>query len=113
MSLKLAHVGHDAELMRTRSLVLCDAGFSVDEAYTLEGALELTEFVHALVICHTLPERSRAQLIAAAREIRGLMPIICVQLQPSEAAPDGCIAAENAPLSILEAVVSTMKTGQA
>ena len=117
MVLKIAHVGYDQALMRTRSLVLRDAGFSVDEAYSLSDALTLTEFVHALLICHTLPETSRILLIAAVRENRGLMPIFCVRLlrseTPCEALPDGCIEVESDPLAILDAVASAMAMGQA
>lgn len=51
---RIAHAGHDRVLMKMRSVVLRDAGFSVDEADTLRAVLTLVEVADALLICHTL-----------------------------------------------------------
>jgi DNA-binding response OmpR family regulator len=108
---RIAHVGHDRVLMKRRSTTLRDAGFSVDEAYTLGTALNSAEAVDALLICHTLPNPDKARLVSAVRYDRGAMPIICVNSYQSEVQPEGCIGVENIPLAILDAIASATQMG--
>src|SRR5260370_17449120 len=98
---RIAHVGHDRVLVKRRSTTLRDAGFSVDEAYTLGTALKSAEAVDALLICHTLPNPDKARLVSAVRYDRVAMPIICVNSNQSAVQPQACILLANISLPLL------------
>jgi len=110
---KIAHIGHDRELMKTRSLVLRAAGFSVEEAYSFGTALTLVEAVDALLICHTWPGTDKTRLVGAVRDNRSPIPIICVNSYQSQAHPDGCLSADKTPLAILDAIAAATRMGLA
>jgi len=61
----LLSVGYDPLLMRTRSFVLRQAGFTVDEAYNLNGALGLlmSDSIDAVLLCHTVPKDKQRSFI--------------------------------------------------
>jgi CheY-like chemotaxis protein len=102
----LLSVGYDPLLMRTRSLLLRQAGFSVDEAYNLNGALGLlkTDSIDAVLLCHTIPKDKQHLFIAAARGLRRLLPIICIQAHDHDGRQQGCVSVGSDPVELLEAI---------
>jgi len=102
----LLSVGYDPLLMRTRSFVLREAGFTVDEAYNLNGALGLlmSDSIDAVLLCHTVPKDKQRSFIAAAHRERRLLPIICIKSQDHEGNQQGCLSVGSDPDELLEAV---------
>jgi DNA-binding response OmpR family regulator len=102
----LLSVGYDPLLMRTRSFVLRQAGFTVDEAYNLSGALGLlmSDSIDAVLICHTVPKDKQRSFIAAARRERRLLPIICIKAQDHEGQQQDCVSVGSDPDELLEAI---------
>jgi DNA-binding response OmpR family regulator len=109
----LLSVGYDPILMRSRSLVLRDAGFRVDEAYNVRGALDLvtSDSVDALVICHTLCKDDQRRLISGAREARRLLPIVCITTQGHELPEQGCVSVESDPVELVKSVRQALGDG--
>jgi len=89
------------------------AGFTVDEAYSVADVLRLLrdDWVDILVICHTVPLNEQEQLIAALREVRELLPVICIAASEYEVWKDvraDCVNVQNSPVPLIHAVRSIM-----
>ena len=99
-------VGKDRHLMWSRSMILRTAGYSVDEAYTVEAAIKLVDqdSIDAMLICHTVPGREQNLLISTVRSQRRLMPILCIKAYVFETTPKTSIAVENDPDALLNAL---------
>jgi hypothetical protein len=99
-------VGANPALMASRSLILRGAGFLVEEAYTVEKAINLVEAdsIDAMLICHTIARNDRQILISAVREKRRLMPILCLRSSAYESVPRTCTAVDNDPEVFLHTV---------
>ena len=99
-------VGNDPTLMSSRSLLLRNAGFLVEEAYTVEKAITLVEAdsIDAVLICHTIPKEKQRILISFVRENRRLMPILCIRSYAYETAPWTCTAVDKDPEMLLKVV---------
>lgn len=102
----LLSVGYDPLLMRTRSFILRQAGFTVDEAYNLNGALGLlmSDSIDAVLLCHTVPKDKQHSFISAARRERRLLPIICIKGQDHEGQQQDCVSVGSDPDELLEAI---------
>lgn len=103
---RILSVGNDHHLLPLRSMVLESAGFDVIEAYSVNDALRLaqSDAVDLVLICHTVPKQEQKRLIAAIRERRRLMPVLCVIAHDFAMAADNCIITDNAPQLLLEAL---------
>jgi DNA-binding NtrC family response regulator len=103
---RILSVGHDHHLLSLRSIILESAGFDVIEAYSVSDALRLaqSDAVDLVLICHTLPKPEQKRLIAAIRERRRLMPVLCVIAHDFVIAADSCIITDNAPHLLLDAL---------
>jgi CheY-like chemotaxis protein len=99
-------VGNNPSLMASRTLILRGAGYLVEEAYTVDKAINLVaeDFIDAMLICHTVPRKGQQILISAARRKRSLMPILCLRSYDYESVPRTCIAVDNDPEALLNAV---------
>jgi CheY-like chemotaxis protein len=99
-------VGNNPILMSSRSLLLRNAGYAVDETYTVDKAISLLEAdsIDAVLICHTVPKHDQQVLIAAIREKRRLMPVLCIRFNGYETAPRTCVAVDNDPEVLLNSV---------
>jgi DNA-binding response OmpR family regulator len=97
-------VGYDRELIHVRSLVLRSAGFVVDEAHNLQGALCLVQLdsMEVLLLCHTVPRVERGYFIADVREMKPSLPIVCIKAHPHELRVPGCLSVENDPVALLK-----------
>jgi len=99
-------VGKDHGLMSSRSMILRSAGYSVDEAYTVETAMKLVDqdSIDAALVCHTVPKPDQNVLISIIRTKRRLMPILCIQATVFTTVPRTRIPVENDPESLLNAL---------
>jgi DNA-binding response OmpR family regulator len=80
----LLSVGSDPDLMTTRSMVLRQAGYAVETAMTVRTAMPL--FVSGdfdlVIICASIPEGQRIQLISAIKSKRPLAMIMIDDVVP-------------------------------
>ena len=92
--------------MTIRTLLLQASGYMVHEAYERTGAVSRAQCdtVDVLLICHTVPKSERRWLVTNVREKRSLLPILCLTLGIYEVVGDGCIAVENDPEELLNAL---------
>lgn len=100
-------VGNDPTLMASRTLILRGAGYFVEEAYTVDKAINLVaaDSIDAMLLCHTIARSDQQVLISAVREKRRLMPILCLRSHAYESVPRTCTAVDNQP----EALLHTLK----
>lgn len=104
--------GYDRSLMASRSMLLRDSGFVVQEAFSRHQALSMTrsDLIDVLLICHTVPDNETQVLVSAVRKQRLLIPILCIQeTDYSMPSRDGCIATPNTPQELLAAIHSAVK----
>jgi hypothetical protein len=69
------------------------------------------DLVDLVVICHTVPLKEEEQLIAALREVRELLPVICIaasEYELGKAARTDCVNVQNSPVPLINAVRSIM-----
>ena len=99
-------VGNNPSLMASRTMILRGAGYLVEEVQNVETAINLVaeDFIDAMLICHTVPRNEQQILISAARRKRSLMPILCIRSYAYESVPRTCIAIDNDPEALLNAV---------
>ena len=99
-------VGANPNLMASRSLILRNAGYLVQEAYTVDKAINLVEqdSIDVALICHTIPKTQQNLLISTIRTKRRLMPILCIRSFAFETTPRNCVAVDNEPETLLKAV---------
>ena len=73
-------VGQHQRLLAVRDTVLRTQGYRVIEAYTTDDALQIfnSTDVDIVVICHSIPVRSRRQLVLAMKGMRPLTPVIAL-----------------------------------
>lgn len=104
----LLSVGYDPPLLRTRSFILRQAGFTVDEAYNLNGALGLvkSDSIDAVLLCHTVSQDKQRSFISAVRRARRLLPIICIRAHDHDVHQQDCVSVGSDPVELLEAVKS-------
>src|SRR5215510_7445976 len=105
--------GYDPNLMSSRTLLLQHAGFTVEEAYSPAEVLGLVrnDSVDLVVVCHTVPLKEEEQLIAALRDVRQLLPVICIAASEYEVGKDvrtDCVNVQNSPIPLINAVRSIM-----
>ncbi|HEY3769638.1 MAG TPA: hypothetical protein VGN44_13275 [Candidatus Angelobacter sp.] len=93
-------------LVGLRSRVLRMSGYEVEETFTVEKASESaqSDLIDALVICHTVPEEEKEQLVSAVRKTRKLMPILCIRAHQHDLLPSDCVSVENSPVAMLDSV---------
>lgn len=109
---KILSIGRDHQLMASRSLVLRDAGYTVQEVYTSRRAVELarSDLVDLILVCHTLSDLERHLLISRIRKERRLVPILCLRDSDYSArSVDGCKLVSNAPAELVAAVGSAVR----
>lgn len=99
-------VGKNPSLMSSRSLLLRAAGYRVEEAYTVDKAVNLVEedFIDAMLLCHTISRDDKQVLISTVRRKRPSMPVLCLRSYAYESVPRTCIAVDNDPEEMLNAL---------
>src|SRR6266436_1688517 len=103
---RILSVGTDKTLMTSRTLLLSNSGYAVQEAYTVDRAINLLEAdaIDVTLICHTVPQWGKQAIISAVREKRRLMPILLVRSYAYETAPRTCVAVDNDPEELLKSL---------
>ena len=76
----LLSVGFDPLLMRTRTSLLSDAGYSVVPSFTSRDAFEsfISRDIDLVILCHTIPEQDKTKLITSMKERNKRTPIISI-----------------------------------
>ncbi len=73
-------VGRDPLLMRTRTGVLLDAGYSVMPSFTSRDAVQIfsAREIDLVILCHTIPEEEKIKLIDSMKLGSKRTPIISI-----------------------------------
>ncbi|HEY4677703.1 MAG TPA: hypothetical protein VIJ01_11100 [Candidatus Angelobacter sp.] len=106
--LHVLSVGKDAILMSSRTLLLSNAGYAVQEAYSLDKAVTLVELdsIDVTLLCHTLSRDDKQILISLAQRKKPSMPILCIRSYAYESFPRSCTAVDNDPEALLQCLKS-------
>jgi DNA-binding NtrC family response regulator len=104
-------VGKDAILMSSRTLLLSNAGYAVEEAYSLDKAATLVELdsIVLTLLCHTVPPDERQVLISLVQKKKPLIPIICIRSYAYESFSRNCTAVDNDPEALLQCLKSLIR----
>ena len=78
----LLSVGLDPLLMRTRTGVLGEAGYSVMPSFTSRDAFQnfISRDIDLVILCHTIPQEENSKLIASMKERNNRTPIVCIHV---------------------------------
>jgi PleD family two-component response regulator len=103
---RILSIGKDATLMSTRKSLLLAAGYGVEEAFSVDTAISLaiSDLIDVTILCHTVFQSERYLFISTVRQKRQLLPILCVRSYPYQSVPQTCIAVENEPEVLLNAI---------
>jgi DNA-binding NtrC family response regulator len=107
----LLSFGYDRVMLLTRSMVLRNAGYSVEEVCRWHDAWTRAQAdaIDAVLLCHTVPAREQELLLAAIRARRRLMPVFCVIHQiVLGTCVEGCIPLDSAPEELLFGLQSAL-----
>ena len=76
----LLSVGLDPLLMRSRTSVLSNAGYSVMPSFTSRDAFQIfaSRDIDLVILCHTIPEQEKTKLITSMKERNKRTPIISI-----------------------------------
>ena len=96
-------------LQKTRTLILSQAGYDVAEAVTDEQAIAFLEGslpFNLVIMCHSLPERSRLFLAAKVKELRPHLPILMVSqgFGTTVVGVDSLVEGLESPVALLDVV---------
>ena len=74
-------VGRDPLLMRTRTVLLLEAGYSVMPSFTSRDAFQIfsSREIDLVILCHTIPQEEKSKLIVSMKE-RKRAPIVCIHV---------------------------------
>lgn len=111
LSIRILSVGYDSGLMASRSMLLRHAGYEVKDATSPREALQFAQSdqLDIILICHTVREAERKELITIVRTQRRLVPILCLRDSDySTGSVDGCKLVSNAPAELVAAVGSAV-----
>ena len=111
----LLSFGYDRVMLLTRSMVLRNAGYSVEEVCRWHDAWTRAQadVIDAVLLCHTVPAREQELLLAAIRARRRLMPVFCVIHQiVLGTCVEGCIPLDSAPEELLFGLQSALNLNQ-
>jgi hypothetical protein len=108
---RILSIGKDATLMSKRKSLLLAAGYAVEEADSVDEAISLAtlDSIDATIICHTVFQTERHLFISTVRQQNQLLPILCLRSYPYQPAPQTCIAIENEPEVLLNAIAKATR----
>ncbi len=106
-------VGLDPSLMRTRTTVLANAGYSVLPSFTTRDAFQIftSHDIDLVIICHTISKEERAQLIASMKRRNKRTPIISLHSdgEAKEELVDGYVHSLDGPEALLSCVLQVLE----
>ena len=75
-------VGRDPLLMRTRTVLLLEAGYSVMPSFTSRDAFQIfsSREIDLVILCHTIPQEEKSKLIASMKKRNKRTPIVCIHV---------------------------------
>ena len=78
----LLSVGRDPLLMRTRTVLLGEAGYSVMPSFTSRDAFQIfiSRDIDLVILCHTIPQEEKSKLIVSMKERNKKTPIVCIHV---------------------------------
>jgi DNA-binding response OmpR family regulator len=108
---RILSIGKDASIMSTRKSLLLAAGYDVEEASAVDRAISLavSDAIDVTIICHTVFQSERHLFISTVRQQRQLLPILCLRSYPYQSVPQTCIAVENEPEVLLNAIAEATR----
>jgi DNA-binding response OmpR family regulator len=108
---RILSIGKDAALMSKRKSLLLAAGYAVEEADAVDQAISLatSDSIDVTIICHTVFQSERHLFISTVRQQKQLLPILCLRSYPYQSAPQTCIAVENEPEVLLNAIAQATR----
>jgi DNA-binding response OmpR family regulator len=76
----LLSVGRDPLLMRTRTVLLGEAGYSVMPSFTSRDAFQIfvSRDIDLVILCHTIPQSEKGKLIVSMKERNKRTPIVSI-----------------------------------
>src|SRR5204863_5239676 len=72
--------GRDPLLMRTRTVLLLEAGYSVMPSFTSRDAFQIfsSREIDLVILCHTIPEEEKIKLIGSIKLGNKRTPIVSI-----------------------------------
>jgi DNA-binding response OmpR family regulator len=104
----LLSVGLDPLLMRTRTTVLANAGYSVLPSFASRDAFQLftSHDIDLVILCHTIPLGEKIKLIASMKERNRRTPLISIHAdgEADTKLVDGYVHSLDGPEALLACV---------
>jgi DNA-binding NtrC family response regulator len=102
-------ISRDRILQQTRRLILERAGYHVSSAHTEDEAIRFAEDSNAwnlVLLCHTVPEKSRLFLVGKLKELQPTLPILMLynSYDIKEAKVDGSLHSLDSPIALLDMI---------
>ncbi len=109
-SAAVLNLGYDPPLLETRSIMLKNAGFRVRSVASAAAALHALSFqaFDVIILCHTVPERQRREVIEAARKrTPSVKTVVLYRVTRAEAeGADVALDSHDGPEALVSAVQS-------
>jgi DNA-binding response OmpR family regulator len=102
-------ISRDKALRNTRTFILERAGYHVSSACTDDEAVRFVEASNAyslVLLCHSVPEKSRLFLVDILKELQPSLPILMLynSYDPTEAKVDGILHSLDSPTALLNMI---------
>ena len=109
MEKSILTISRNVPLQHIRTLVLQHAGYQVSAALNDQEAIGFVETEKSLslvLLCHSVPEASRAFLVTRIKELRPNLPILMLYngYDPTEAKVDGSLHNLETPDAMLDMI---------
>jgi len=108
----LLSVGRDPLLMRTRTVLLGEAGYSVMPSFTSRDAFQIfiSRDVGLVILCHTIPQEEKSNSIASMKERNNRTPIVCMHVdgEADRKLVDAYVHSLDGPEAFLSCVVQVL-----
>ncbi len=99
-------VGQDSTLLETRSLILRAAGYIVQQALSLQQAVNQFSSgdFDLVILCHSMPTKDRDHMACWIRASGSLTPVISISQNPGQRDDFADATIESAPIKLLRVI---------
>ena len=102
-------ISRDKVLQHTRTLILERSGYHVSAVSSDDEAVKAVEFSTSyslVLLCHSVPEKSRLFLVNKLKELQPTLPILMLynSYDPTEAKVDGSLHSLDSPEALLKMI---------
>ena len=108
----LLSVGLDPALMHIRTAVLANAGYSVYPSFAARDAFQIFTFhdIDLVILCHTIPEDQKVNLIASMRQKKRRTPVISIHAdgEADHELVDGYVHSLDGPEALLACIAQVL-----